>query len=105
MRKIVATIVVTALIGTLVSWVPYAYTHHQDNPLNVTAFDADTSHQHSENSTECDHCCHFGSHIVGLAIVATPFLNNFDVFAHPPLQSWPPSHEAVPPGPPPKHLV
>ena len=105
MRKIIAVIVVMALVGTLVSWVPYVYSHHEDGAINVAGFDDGNSHQHSENAGECDHCCHFGAHVVAVVMTNNFLIRYFDKAIYPSLRSWPPSHEAVPPGPPPKHLV
>lgn len=105
MRKAIAVTVVLALMGTLVSWVPYVYSHQENNLTNIAAIDDGSSHQHSENAGECDHCCHFGAHVVAVVTTNNFLVTPFAKATYPSLQAWPPSHEAVPPGPPPKHLV
>ena len=103
MRKITATLVGIALIGTLVSWVPYVFAHHEEGPVQIGV--VGDAHHHSEDAGDCDHCCHYSAHVVALMYqndVAVSCLET-DKLISPP--TWPVSYEAVPPGPPPKALV
>jgi len=97
--------VITALVGTLMLWVPYVYAHNDGESSQVSSvFDVD-SHQHDDVDSGCDHCCHFSAHVVAIAASYKSLRGVSRSISLSKTPRQPPSYSFTPPGPPPKHFV
>ena len=98
-----AMVIMTAIVSTTILWMPYSYSHSDVNEhVDSLALDENKT---THNDADCDHCCHFASHVVAIVFSPMNFDSNALSFEFLGVSSGLLNYESAPPGPPPKPVA
>lgn len=103
MKRLTVILTIIAVICTAIAWIPYVSAHDYTGDHVAESAPSDLNTSHSEKESDCDHCCHFGAHVVGLMATINASTVSVTQADRANNNLRPPSYESFPPGPPPRH--